>query len=280
MTTDTDRLFDMDEAMGRIGALAWRAWHEGEPGFAEVVEEVVLTFDDLLDGVGADSLRAKVEEILLPEWLPHLPFQERLRKLVELRRSWLNWSAAQEARILELELMTNRIGDPPLAVDPDSLVRLRLLLRNDPRTLILTGPLIELLKGMVGFTTGPTHIEPAILCPHCKGTCVIVDDRMGPFPCVRCDGEGKVADVEAMRLRIAELEHERGQLRNVMHKANSLMAWMRSPNDCPPQEVWEGLEQSLADHRNNGYENSDHPDDFTAPTWSAADEPADSPEAT
>jgi hypothetical protein len=262
MTTDADRLFDLDEALGKIGRLAHRAWNDGSPSFDEVIEEVILTCSSLMDGTTDESLRSQVEAVLPDTWCPDLPFQERLRNLIEARRAWINWDATQQARIRTLEAKVKDFGDPPLAVDPDAVARLRLLLSRNPRSLVLRGTYIALLKGVFGFTHGPTVVEPAILCPRCDGEGAR-SFGAGPVPCQRCDGEG---------LRIAELEHEREWLRQVADNANSMMVYMPTPGSTPPPELWEALDRSLADHRNNGYENSDHPDDFTAPEWSAADD--------
>lgn len=275
MTTDADRLFDLDEALGRIGRLAYRAWNDGTVPFDEVIEEVVLTCDSVLDGDTDGTLRAEVEAVLPESWCPDLPFQERLRNLIEVRRTWLNLNAAQQARISQLEAMANSFGESPVAADPDAVARLRLLLQGDLRAITITRPIIEMLQVAFGITAGPTLIEPAIICPRCEGEGEI-NIGIGPVPCMRCDGEGKVPDVERMRLRIAELEYERSWLREIADNANAMMAYMRGPSDKPPMELWVALELSLADHRNAGYENSDHPDDFTAPTWSASDpEPDD-----
>jgi hypothetical protein len=51
-----------------------------------------------------------------------------------------------------------------------------------------------------------------------------------------------------------------------------MMVFMESAETPPPADLWAALEISLADHRNRGYENSDHPDDFTAPTGSDDDD--------
>lgn len=270
MTTDADRLFDLDEALGKIGRLAFQAWNNGTPAFDEVIEEVVLTCDSLMDGRTDETLRGEIEAVLPETWCPDLPFQERLRNLIEVRRPYLSSNKALQTRISELEVMQTSFGDPPLAVDPDAVVRLRLLLRNNPRSVVLAPPLIELLQCVFGISSGPTVIEPAIVCPACAGDGVI--GHAGPtVPCARCDGEGKVPDVDAMRLRIAELEHERLGLREVLTDADTMMRNMHSSRSHPPHHLWEALDRSLANYRNNGYENSDHPDDFTAPTWSASD---------
>lgn len=270
MTTDADRLFDLDEALGKIGRLALQSWNEGSPSSDEVIEEVIQTCDSLMDGVTDETLRAEIEATLPEHWCPNLPFQRRLRNLIEARQTWLNLNSATQARISELEVKANNFGDPPLSVDPDAVARLRLLLANNPRAITLTGPMIRLLQGVFGITHGPTVVEPAVICSACTGEGVV---GLGPtIRCERCEGEGKVPDVDGMRLRIAELEHERQWLRQVATNANEMMAWMRTPHSHPPTELWVALELSLADHRNAGYENSDHPDDFSEPTWSATDD--------
>jgi hypothetical protein len=280
MTTDTDRLFDLDEALGKIGRLAYAAWNDGKPAFDEVIEEVVLTCGNLMDDSTDDTLRAEVEAVLPKSWCPDLSFQERLRNLIEVRKPWLDCNEALQTRLSKLEVMAGNIGDPPLAVDPDAVAQLRLMLREpamtpegrqpELRMLVLDRDMIELLRGVFGISYGPTLVEPAILCPRCEGEGAR-SYGAGPVPCQRCGGEGKVPDVDGMRLRIAELEHERTGLRRVVEDANAMMAYMRGPRDVPPRELWDRLERTLADYRNNGYENSDHPDDFTAPTWSPDD---------
>jgi hypothetical protein len=264
MTTDADRLFDLDEALGRIGRLAHQAWDRGSPSADEVIEEVLLTCDALMNGITDETLRGEIEATLPATWCPDLPFQQRLRNLIEARRTWTDCQAAQQNRIEELEAMTTTFGDPPLVVDPRAVAQLRLLLQGNPRALVLSGRLVELLKGVFGLTHGPTVIEPAIVCPRCQGECT-VSAGAGPVPCLRCDGEGKVPDVEGMRLRLAELEYERSWLREIADAVNAMMAFMPHPSATPPADLWQTLELALADHRNAGYENSDHPDDFTAP---------------
>lgn len=264
MTTDADRLFDLDEAMGRIGRLAYQAWNHGSPSFAEVVEEMVLVCDSLLDGRTDETLRGEIEAALPETWCPDRPLQERLRNLIEVRRGWLRADAARQARIAELEVMAADFGDRPLDIDPDVVAGLRLLLAGDLDTLVLQRPTVELLRAVFGITRGPSTPRFAVPCPACKGVCE-VDAGAGSVSCMRCDGEGKVPDVEGMRLRIAELEHERRWLREIADNANEMMRHMPGPYARPPEELWAALELSLADHRNAGYENSDHPDDFTAP---------------
>lgn len=268
MTTDADRLFDLDEALGRIGALAYRSWNEGTPSYGEVVEEVVLTCEDLLDETGHNSVRAAVEFCLPDEWLPDENFQERLRKFVEVRRASLRTIAAQQARISELEEMT--INDP-LIVDPVALARLRMLLRNDPRIMVITQDTIQFLKETFGVSYGPTSIEPAVICPACDGTAQIEYDGFGAVLCVRCEGAGKVPDTDNMRMRLAELEIENDRMREVIGKGLDMMAWMRHSHTPPPEEHWLAFDLALGNYRNCGYVNSDHPDDFTAPQWSAGD---------
>lgn len=259
---------DLDEALGKIGRLAYQAWNEGSPSFAEVVEEVVLTCDDLLDG---EPERDGIDAILPATWCPDLPFKERLRNLVEARRAWINCDGALQERIRKLEVMANEIGDPPLAVDPDAVARIRSLLRNDPRVLVLQDDLIELLKGVFGVTVGPTHIEPSLPCDNCTGLGRVDDMHFGPMDCVRCKGTGRLPDVDGMRLRIAELEAEQDATRDVIDKAGHYMAWAREPRSPAVAQLFLDLDLALNNYRHCGYENSDHPDDYTAPTWSASD---------
>lgn len=271
MTPDADRLLELDEAIGRLGAMAYNAWNSGTPSYGEVVEEVVITCEDLF--ADDQPFRDQLAAVLPQGWPPDMSLTDRIKglvghveNLVELRQSWLNCIAAQGERIRELEVKARDFGEAPTDIDPMAVVKLRRDLERNPRSMTISRPLVQLLRGVFGVTNGARPTSFMLTCPHCSGERLLVDDRVGPVDCVRCEGKGEVPDVDALRVRLAEMEIERRQLREAAHKGIRLMARMDPPKSDSLEALWRAFNHALNPCRNNGYENSDHPDDFTAPT--------------
>lgn len=267
MSADSDRIQLLEEALDRIGALALGAWFDGEHTLGEVVEEAVFVCEQLTEAPPPGEPDEPVPDLAeieaaLPEgWCPDLPITERIKNLVQSRRAFLKANKLVQERITELEMKADELGDPPLACNPRAVVRLRRLLRNRPRTIVINGQIIDLLRNMLGVTEGERVVQPTRSCPNCAGL-----GQVGRRMCVKCDGECVIPDTDGMALRMAELELEVADLRECVRRGNDMMLCMARPDRRAPLPLWEAFEQALGNYRNNGYEHGDHPDDFTEPT--------------
>lgn len=270
MSADADRLQLLEDGLDRIGELALGAWFDGQHSLGEVVEEAIYICEQITEAPpptepeeipeAPDVDYSEIEAALPEGWCPHLPIAERIRNLVQSRRAFLKADKLTRERITELEMKVGELGDPPLACNPKAVVRLRRLLRNRPRTITINGQLIDLLANMLGVTEGERVVQPTRTCPNCAGL-----GQVGRKMCVKCDGECVVPDADGMALRMAELELEVTELRRCVQKGNDMMLCMARSDRRAPLTLWEAFERALGDYRNNGYEHSDHPDDFTEP---------------
>jgi hypothetical protein len=267
MSVDADRMRLLEDGLDRIGQLALEAWFDGTHTPGEVVEEAVLICEEITEAPPPteDDDEPEVDyseiEAALPEtWCPDLPLAERIRNLVKVRRTFVKAQKLQEERIAELELKTAELGDPPLAVDPWAVVKMRKMLSNNPRSIILNGKLIKLLQHVFGIEHGPQVVQPTKACPNCAGL-----GKVGRKMCVKCDGHAVIPDVDGMALRNASLELEVRELRECIRKGNAMMLCMARNDRRAPLGAWEDFERALGDYRNNGFEYSDDPIDFTEP---------------
>lgn len=270
MSADTDRIQVLEDGLARIGDLAITAWFDGTCTAEEVLEETVYVYEQITEAPPPGAVEEtpdepavdyrEIEDALPEEWCPHLPLAERVKNLVQSRRAFLKADKAVRERMAELEMKAAELGDPALACNPKAVVRLRRLLRNRPRTIVINGQLIDLLRNMLGVTEGERVVQPTRTCPNCAGL-----GQVGRKLCVKCDGERVIPDTDGMALRIAELEMEVTELRKCIAKGNTMMLCMARNDRRAPLELWETFERALGDYRNNGYENSDHSDDFTEP---------------
>lgn len=268
MSADVDRIQLLENGLDRIGELALGAWFDGEYTLGEVVEEAVAICEELTDAPAREEPppvaeapppadHAEIEAALPEGWCPHLPLAERVKNLVQARRTFLKADKLVRERMAELEMKANELGDPPLACNPKAVVRLRRLLRNRPHSLTINGQLIDLLRNMLGVEEGDRVVQPTKTCPNCAGL-----GQVGNQMCVKCDGHAVIPDTDGMALRMAELELHVAEMRNCITLGNAMMLCMARNDRRAPLPLWEAFERALGDFRNNGYEFSD-PIDFT-----------------